>query len=933
MNPTQRFLCINEFGVPTGAMAEVRRILESEWKGKGPRLEVLMFGACDLVTLDATSDIRFLAVNNSKGPVSYQRSFGAAFLDRSPPGDVYGTSDEVLSVWPEKAFVAICQLKVDPLVNLLCGDIFPSKLFDELDGFLKLRFEAFRTHVDELRNDPQRPWLVPLVDAWLEESANDLSSVRILPLAGLDSAEVILVLRCANLNTLGRVIWALRSLRMRHLHLETAPDLRRRIEADARTLQILGEHERSFESIEHLPVWSYSSTAVGLPCALVDDEARLPNVPVCQRALLSVRMRSMPGRALVSEEQLQEFDTLFARGDPTRENHLPTRFTVLGSYDLMYPAGGSVKKEEATGEDGASIVSVKQTLDPPQEYTLREIAGALRDPVQPHSRGYLQETTIALRVFPPGLRRADLLADPEIARFAQTDASDRFESVLAQAQARWLGEYHTALKDAFRRQRWPYSETNGALNLVVSLVTLLTDRLEMENYIELLPPLDAWRRAVVAPVQSKVDVHRTYKNLDRVMHARSHRESPYHPPGVSRSFEARAGYVLPRDAFHAYLNELARLRLSDEVAVLLVDGTDGQLLVKHAGRVSIFFVSALRLQNPLLWPSVAHEVEHARYRNTHVNGSAQHRCRELFASWRGSEELISYGRPQEILSRLFAHPDASWASEDRWFDSFRNRAHQEFVQVACDVAILDSGALGSPESHGDRVMRLVATSMPNLVMDIHGNLGHWSAPADARDVDDLEWAHRLLMWSAVDCLGMRLASVLALLSFGHEKQPSPDELRGELRRVLSGDPWRAMLEEIICLALSERGHTSSEWPRPSAEVKRLAGGTKGTLNSLLLGDLWIRALQLVHALRLPSPPSDAVTKVASYLAGLVENAGWAAPADVSRSIFPRGGLDPDCPAARESSTYAFYDGLRDAIRRLRLGTTSILLHTPLMSTR
>lgn len=944
MDPAQRFLCINEFGVAMGAMDKVGDLLHEEWKAMnnpaGSRLEILTFGSSDLVTLHSTPDLRLLAITHSRAQVTFQRCYGGAFLSLERPAGppLYIDPDEAFAALPRgRPFVAITQLKVDPLVNLMVGDAVVDRVLQILPSFLERRLATFERHVDAL--EVSAPWLRDHVKQWREEAAGDLDRVGILPVAGLDSAELILVLRCADLNALVRVIWALRSLRLRHLHLTQDALLHDRIRQDARDLRLLPGHERTLGQLEGLPLWTYSSTAVGLPRELVAPGSPLADDPslACRRALLAFRMRSLPGSARATEEQLKLLDAIFAPREQ-RADHVPGRFTVLGSYDLIYPAGTVIRP----GDD-------EPLLRAPGEYTVAQLVRALGDAPAAGDAlgcGYLQETTIAIRAFPPGFDRPDLLSDADGIDTPSAQPGEGvqevFEDVLHSAQERWMDGSYLDLKRACSERHWPYSATNGALNLVISLVTLLTSRLEIENYLELVPPLEAWVKAVVGPRPRipegrEADVHRIYKSLDRMMHARSHRDSPHHPPGVSRAFEAKAGYVLPRDAFHAYLSDMAALRLGESTAVLLVDGSDGKLLVKHAGGVSIFIVSALRLHNPLLWPTLAHEIEHVRYERTEIDEERRRRIPELAGApepWspksllvRRVEAALRDGSQKETVKQLAAcigaqhHP--SGHRTRRW-------VIEHMLDTACDVAIADSGAIGARDE--GMSMRFVAASWPNLVMDLHEE---WASLWQAGGAPS-----PYLAW-LTQRVGMRLAGVLALISFAPDAEVTDVEIGRRLSAVMASELWSRALVGLTSLCFGSRGRHDLRWEDPweddasSERGNPFVAAAESSLQQLgelvRPGGLWIEGLATIHRLRRASPPGmverETVGIVAEYLDGLMKRSGWSTPGDVCKSILPRGGLVPGGPAASEDSltVYSLFNALRGAIRRRRVGAARRLL--------
>lgn len=975
------FVCFNEFGVPAGQMNQVvtelrdlRGAIDDEGRGVGAgdnhALELYTFGANDLVTIHFIPQLFRLAVVNSTAPVTHQRAYGAfdpGITDPPSRRDPLRLSRaELLKTDEESPFHAIIHLKVDPLANLV-GDQIPNQVLQRVAGFVRRRFDDFDAAATAWISGSGRS-LEAASSEWPVAAGPDLGGLRLMPLAGLDSAEVIIVARAPRIEWLARLCWALRSLRIGHLLTEADVE-RRWSPAFDRFAKLLCSEQFAEPLTARMlcasPLWAYSSSTVGVPISLVEGRRERRRDPIaCQKALVLRKMRALPGGNPNTNQELDQLDALCASPqDSAAERMIPLRFSLLGCHDILYagPLGSAV-----CADAGGRTVLVREepAAAPVRAYTHRQILDLLSerapcgaaDVPDPPRYGYTQETCIAVMAFPPGFPRPDLLperaaaATPEHAPAAPT-AQARFEWALLAARKRWLDHRRLATasagdappspgrggkrRSAYERLiadcqegAWSYSPTNGAMNLLVSLVTILANRAETENYLELVIPLIGWLDGVhqCPGALNRRASDRIYKHLDRLMHARSHRDSPTRMPGVSRAFEARAGYVLPHDAFHAYLSDLFARRVDAACAPLVVDGTDASLRVKFAMDTGIFLVSALRLHQPVLWPSLAHEVEHVFF------------TREASPAWIDAAKRCarklgrqgSIGLPEGRLSYMSVIEHLRDLS-----DWTRGPAGNQLLEVGCDVAIADSGALVVGDAWPDTETlkrRLLATLWPNFILDIHES---WRETDRAgRSLDRHELSTRVQHLAVV--YGRRIAGVFALLALRHpsslgQKAPveADDAAGAEIRNVLKSTLWAYAMQRLLENACGTRRGKRDRHSGPASYVdaaRNVEAARDTLLRELDTRHEWQTFLLLLDAARsgerrtLYDEDRSALDGVAAHLLEVMAANDAEHPGAVHAPVFPRGGLDPHSAAARASNemVHGLYSQLRRAVLRHRL---------------
>ena len=309
---------------------------------------------------------------------------------------------------------------------------------------------------------------------------------------------------------------------------------------------------------------------------------------------------------------------------------------------------------------------------------------------------------------------------------------------------------------------------------------------------------------------------------------------------------------------------------------MLVDGADPQLKVKFALDTGLFYVSAQRLVEPILWPSVVHEVEHVRLE--YSDNSVLNRLREKLET-----PETEHGK---LANRRGGVPAA---------------VGSQLEEILCDLALFDGPALlggdlsDAPRDHHHRFHRFLITMFPNLVMDMHD--AHHGRLQTGNDN-----AIKLLQNLALS-LGVRLLSVWILSRTACGEAVDTDDNTQTMRRTLEdasswwNDVLVQLLEKILRCSIREQN------PVVEAHRKRALTAARGAVEAYLrpYGDYdfvaeWSAALTELHKVRSPDrntePMPTSLRVIYAYLERLRQQLGGKEESFSLPPVSPRGGLDP-----------------------------------------
>lgn len=911
------FVRISEFGVRPGTTEQVadqlRSWVETIDRGAAGRasggtddgrehaesrqMTLYVFGQSDIAVVHVLPEIRYLAAAVSTATVTHQRSFGATTPRDQKARDALlrllresNDASDGSPIW-RAPLHAIIQVKVDPLANLVAGDAIAVTLAEKLCALTKEKLGHMAADVESyLRTHPDPGFVAPDWQANLE----------IVPLVGLDTAEFVLLARASMLEAIVWLSWALRRLRVRDV-LEPAE-----IDARAAEIEFLahgGQSQPARDSLADAPLLGYTFSTVGIPRALVRAKANgsgseEADLRVCDRGVFLTFLRTLPGVGHDTDSEIRSRVATYLRSRtdvgpaPAEEAATATVYSCLGLDDVLLPGLTAVQST-----DGVRLVSAEQSW---QLHQLMELIA--RTGTQDLAAGGLgQVTQIGVAAFPRGFPRPDTRSTPpeDVAH----DWQSHFDEGLIRIREHLLdgrGSYYDRLRTAAKAGGWPYSFTNGALNLLVSLATLVTSRHEFESFLDLAEPLLDWIDLAEADPHEERGpiVRRPFRHLDRLIHAHAHRESPVRAPAVSRALECRAGYEQARNALHCFLREAfdARCAVSADrnpsaVPPVLVDGTDTLLREKDALGSGMVFVSAVRVHQPLTWPAIIHEVEHIRMRH-HVGAfagpwhgpleSLWNRCHEAFAvAAIPTMTVVGPRNRAPSLELVLTYLGSSLADEHRKARGRSRRrlfwlhtAINQCIESVCDIAVLDSGVLasGSPD---ELLARFAATMLPNLALDARDEITWTLLPGERRRA----------LAALAPGLALRLAVVEAVALAAPAEEPA-----ARLSRALSGEgPANRMLEALFDQLL--RPDRTSGYVDHSVS-QQLARDAWADLQELVVEepDAIRHCVELARALRVRSPephPDSAIAAVGALIKAVAGTLGDR----LCPPMWPRGWLD------------------------------------------
>lgn len=776
--PPARFACIAEYGVPRGQISSVERRIKSlnqridvETGVAGvPRSLMLgTFGPSDLLVMHLVSDIRYLAIVETIAPVNHQRAVGTV-VSAPSNGSSRLRPESMLVLDETRPFHIVANLKLSPLAKLLTSNEVVPGVLAQTDHILNSR-------------------------EWTADRGAALPvAPQVCLMRGLDTAEWLAVARGPRIDQLTELVAALQGITLaditdRALLRRPLEDLALQLAKEVVPKDVRVEHRTIGEVAElrDLAAVADVRSTVGMPLDfLTEDQPR--NKRWCSDSA-GERLTFVTRVAAESDGgELHDRDLTGCAKAP---------MTLVGSHGpvVFWPTDAS---------SGCTVEQIRRRLG--------DLLGARASLKNPGAKDAEQGRAANNTMVAVDVRETE-------SRAADAEVRRRFAAALYKARTSWLVDgalvsgVYRQLRDCARARGWAYSRTNSALNMLLAVVTLMSRSVQFENYIDLLHVLVPWLQEVVGrdDPRSEKDLERILKHIDRMLRLRQGKDRIDRSPRLSRSTEARAGYIVPRDAFLVFLRELMKERQPDQAGAagefepLLVDGADPVLQVKLALGTGLFYVSAQRLVEPILWPTVGHEVEHVRlrYLRRSASGSAplDRACAALSVWWRHDD----FQTTTDLLRRLplladVLRPDVQQLVAD-------------IEEVLCDIALFDGNIVGHRgQSHEVRVHRFLVTMTPNLVMDLHDRFHQLCKtaclPYDERSIEARKELDQLAFRT-----GGRIAAVLGLAKFGPPLGPttiSAERLRAEIFDASRTKLWRSALEAVLIGVLQETSQTTTD---------------------------------------------------------------------------------------------------------------------------
>ena len=623
------------------------------------------FGSTDLVEIATFHHYFHLTQVGGSGAQAFRRSVGVVCPDDDELDEIAGsgeragpvcTVEEALKVTPWLPFAAVLYAKLGTSASLALAEC-------ELDR--PLPWLLLGSVADEL--SPIWTWYREILDATLDGGSE--LPLRVAPLLGLDAVEQVLVVRAERLEQIAAL-----SMALRHQRLETIRPASQAARGLRTMADLMGRQRGEPAWWDASPLFDGTSSVVGIPLRHTDSRrgrgwqlettfsAFDADDPVAaQTGMLLARNRYAPGgfqqvlsRARLHEES--EADSSVDDGEPGPSAE-PTGHTGSAAS-----AGAGDGEPGAPNEDEATTCII--LFD--RRDLLWNIRHPTRDsapmPLRPVTLGELADRVRLLSGLPPTATvPADRVAHPDEAAGGRAIATDLSVAVrvppsvaAALPECDFSERFADRLTDCRRehtrpdlltgwRRRWlratkaagmTYPFTNGGVVLIDSVLGMLST--DFAEFVDLLPALEAlvrlaeelakvglgaasdsaaaWRsprESTSAPTPR--ELIRMYELVEALASSRVRRTHPLKRPGAGLAVHGHAGHQLPRDAFVAFVESLAKHLGHAGGAILVLDSPGGGLSCEIGpGGALAVRISTMALHHPLNWAS-AHELAHALF--------------------------------------------------------------------------------------------------------------------------------------------------------------------------------------------------------------------------------------------------------------------------------------------------------------------------------
>lgn len=451
-----------------------------------------------------------------------------------------------------------------------------------------------------------------------------LPTIKVAPLLGLDSVEVVLVVRAACLEQMAALAFV-----MRHQTLERVwpvVDL----SALREVWQLLAQPV-SLDDWNGSPLFSDTTTVVGMPLRppgkdpdgnVSDDwhlERARPEKCAARQAIIIKRSR------LVGGGKPEHLVPSAHAGDETLDQASPSVGSGL-AFLMLFDRNDALEFKT----DAAEAVSY---VPPLRRLDFSELHGHLvqllkyaapsetaGDTNLGSFRAVRSALSVAVRVVVPysavqrGLPTQDLLIIfHRVLRTCRQAHLNRAEGGLW--TRKWLERTKTL--------GTIYSLTNSGINLIASVLDYLED--DLEGFVDLLPVIEHLIWMVGHPVVEAGKEHLVhsdlvwfYRQAETLATSRGRRDHPLRLPRDTLSFEGHAGYRTSRDACQAFLESLADVGESGKRGQVMLLDSSGDGISCRPGRFDSIAVSAsaMVLHHPFYWGVFAHELGHSLFRHT-----------------------------------------------------------------------------------------------------------------------------------------------------------------------------------------------------------------------------------------------------------------------------------------------------------------------------
>lgn len=638
---------ITEFGVATANYREVLddlRTRQQQRQSKGFDCDhgyAAVMGSTDLIEISRFNHYFHLSAVGGSSAQAFRRSIGV-LCPRAE--DLAGSRPEVCrlgqALAPSEAtpLLAVMYLKQSPL-SALCRTQAPadgteggsSKVWSPVQQRLLRHIgwneEIWHSYRDVLtatlpapREDSEAGVRVRFGD-----EPPSLPTIKVAPLLGLDSVEVVLVVRAACLEQMAALAFV-----MRHQTLERVWPVVDDSSALKAVRQLLAQPV-SLEDWNCSPLFSDTTTVVGMPLrppgrgtdGEANDDWHLeranPEGCAARQAIIIKRSRLVGGgrpERLVPSTQIDDAVAEQAAPSPPTELAFLMLFDRNDALDFKTDAAEAVsyvpplRRLDFSELQGHLVQLLSYAASPHAE----------ADPRLGSFRPVRTALSVAVRVVVPysavsrGLPNQDLLIT-----FHNVLRACRHAHLNRGGEGLWTHQWLERTKELGTI----YSLTNSGVNLIASVLDYLED--DLEGFIDLLPVIQHLVWMVGHPVVEAGKEHLVhsdlvwfYRQAETLATSRGRRDHPLRLPRDTLSFEGHAGYRTSRDACQAFLESLADIGVSGKRGQVMLLDSSGDGISCRPGRFDSIAVSAsaMVLHHPFYWGVFAHELGHSLFRHT-----------------------------------------------------------------------------------------------------------------------------------------------------------------------------------------------------------------------------------------------------------------------------------------------------------------------------
>ena len=754
---------ITEFGVSRAAYRDVLSDLHahaSRKEGRGfasHQLLVATLGSTDLVEILLFDHYLHWAQVGGSSAQAFRRSTGALIADITAGPSRYATFRPARALLEENEqlpLLAVSYLKFSPLVSLAIPHRKPSDDADpaaeaSLAEQVVERIQAEAARFDAATREPAaRDCLWSHFHAVLKamgvEPEDSPAKLHLCPLLGMDSVELVLLQRAANLEQVAALAWALRHLRVGTVW--NSGDHPEACENAGRLAFAAGEGPADLSAFwDDSPVFDGTTTILGTPLRREGDSWRPEYVEdtafageaafLCRSVFPAgepMESRSVGNKlGLVRESAAQPTALppgsggdhaimLFDRADHL---HLPDNVSV----ELV--GGFSWKEirshfERISGLDSAREAPTAQDVADSKEYQVyssTEVGVRLRlTPVLEQAR----PSTALLNAFKHRLRKT-----------REFHLSQRKDS------EGWVRQF----LDGAKKQGLIYPVVNATINLLSAVLNYLED--DLEEFVDLLPAL---RRLVERSMPRKQtaashtdetsedrvrDFERLFQRTEALAASRGRRDHPLRYPRGSISFEFHAGYRMPRDAFIAFveaIDESLKIQPLDSIMLVLDSAYAAAEYEPAPAGVGAIRISPMILHNPVHWV-FAHELAHSRFKTIRLKHLGPEVLKAQqgmgLAAWVENPRWPEQWTIQEILDGLTDLAKSGQAGptpydpSNAYLDLFCRNLGGLLTEVLADVIFFDSQTF-QPDTPSERDRLFWFLHGPTLVFAFKHRFGN-----------------------------------------------------------------------------------------------------------------------------------------------------------------------------------------------------------------